>query len=78
MIDMLEARDLMKMVQKLSPVYRLVFNLHVLEGMKHKEIALLLGITEGTSKSNLADARRALQKLINGQAKMDQVQNQAI
>jgi RNA polymerase sigma-70 factor (ECF subfamily) len=40
----------------------MVFNLYVLEGFKHKEIAQLLGISEGTSKSNLADARAILQK----------------
>jgi len=55
-------KDLMALVQKLPPAYRLVFNLYVFEGMKHKEIAEALKITEGTSKSNLYDARLILQR----------------
>jgi RNA polymerase sigma-70 factor (ECF subfamily) len=39
----------------------MVFNLYVFEGLKHREIAELLNITEGTSKSNLFDARKILQ-----------------
>lgn len=58
-------KELLKMVQELPPVYRLVFNLYVFEGMKHKEIAAHLGISEGTSKSNLFDARAILQKAVN-------------
>jgi RNA polymerase sigma-70 factor (ECF subfamily) len=52
------------MIQLLPPAYRMVFNLHVFEGMKHKEIAKHLGISEGTSKSNLYDARMILQKRV--------------
>lgn len=55
-------KDLLALVQKLPPAYRLVFNLYVFEGMKHKEIAEKLKITEGTSKSNLYDARLILQR----------------
>ena len=55
-------KDLMALVQKLPPAYRLVFNLYVFEGLKHKEIAEALKITEGTSKSNLYDARLILQR----------------
>jgi RNA polymerase sigma-70 factor (ECF subfamily) len=54
-------KELVKLVQTLSQAYRLVFNLYVFEGMKHREIAESLGISESTSKSNLADARRILQ-----------------
>jgi len=61
-IEILEAKELVKLVQELTPGYRMVFNLYVLEGMKHREIAELLGISEGTSKSNLADARVILQR----------------
>jgi RNA polymerase sigma-70 factor (ECF subfamily) len=61
-IELLEAKELVKLVQELTPGYRMVFNLYVLEGMKHREIAELLGISEGTSKSNLADARIILQR----------------
>jgi len=60
----LEAKELIKLVQQLPPVYRMIFNLFVFEGMKHREIAGLLGISEGTSKSNLSDARAILQKMI--------------
>jgi len=61
-----EAKYLLNLVHQLPPVYRIVFNLYVFEGMKHKEIAIALGIAEGTSKSNLHDARLILQKqLVN-------------
>ncbi len=52
------------MVKQLPPAYRMVFNLYVFEGIKHREIAELLHISEGTSKSNLSDARYLLQKSI--------------
>ncbi len=60
----LKAQDLLKMVQQLSPGYRNVFNLYVIEGYPHKEIAKMLDISEGTSKSQLARARSILQKMI--------------
>ncbi|MCD4695417.1 MAG: RNA polymerase sigma factor [Bacteroidales bacterium] len=63
-IDELSAKDLLKMVGELSPQYRLVFNLYAIEGYSHHEIAEMLGISEGTSKSNLARARYVLQKKI--------------
>ena len=66
-IELLEAKELVSMVQRLTPGYRIVFNLYALEGMKHREIAQLLGISEGTSKSNLADARAILQKTLRNQ-----------
>ncbi len=55
-------KDLVKMIQDLSPRYRMVFNLYAVEGYSHKEISEMLGITEGTSKSNLARARAILQR----------------
>jgi RNA polymerase sigma-70 factor (ECF subfamily) len=55
----------MEAIQKLSPAYRTVFNLYVLEDYSHKEIADLLGISEGTSKSNLAKAKMNLQRMLN-------------
>jgi RNA polymerase sigma-70 factor (ECF subfamily) len=58
----LATKDLLLLVQSLPPVYRIVFNLYVFEGMKHREIATLLDISEGTSKSNLSDAKIWLQK----------------
>src|SRR5215831_18658464 len=68
-IDILEAKELVKLVQDLTPGYRMVFNLYVLEGMKHREIAELLGISEGTSKSNLADSRIILQRQLEALSK---------
>ena len=64
-IENLAAQDLMKMVQKLSPGYRTVFNLYVIEGYSHKEIGKMLNISDGTSKSQLARARYLLQKMVN-------------
>lgn len=58
------AEEILAMVQKLSPAYKMVFNLYVIEGYSHKEVGKLLGISEGTSKSNLAKARAKLQKMI--------------
>ena len=51
---------LLKLIQELPDRYRLSFNLYVLDGYSHKEIAEILGISEGTSKSNLARAKMAL------------------
>ncbi|MDB4075111.1 RNA polymerase sigma factor [Crocinitomicaceae bacterium] len=51
-------------VQNLSPAYRAVFNLHVMEEYTHKEIAEILGISEGTSKSNLSKAKMNLQRTL--------------
>jgi RNA polymerase sigma-70 factor (ECF subfamily) len=70
-IEQLEAKELVRLVQCLTPAYRMVFNLFVLEGMKHREIAELLGISEGTSKSNLAAARVILQKALAAKNPVD-------
>jgi len=61
-LSRLGIKELLQLVQGLPTTYRLVFNLYVFEGMKHKEISKMLGISEGTSKSNLHDARAILQK----------------
>ncbi|MUP45176.1 RNA polymerase sigma factor [Gramella sp. BOM4] len=58
---------LLECVQSLPDRYRQVFNLYVMDGYSHKEIAELLKISEGTSKSNLARARKALQERIEKQ-----------
>ena len=60
----LQAEELLALLQTLPPGYRTVFNLYALEGYSHPEIAELLGITEGTSKSQLSKARAMLQKRI--------------
>ena len=57
-------KELMCLVKDLPPAYRMVFNLHVIEGYSHPEIAKMLGITTGTSKSNLSKARAHLQKAL--------------
>ncbi|MGI8893350.1 MAG: RNA polymerase sigma factor [Bacteroidia bacterium] len=63
-LQKIEANELMEMIQKLPPYCRIVFNLFVFDGLKHKEIAEELRITEGTSKSHLSDARAILKKAI--------------
>ncbi len=63
-IDNISGKEMIQMVQALSQAYRIVFNLFYFEGYKHKEIAEMLGVQEGTSKSNLAQAKRILQNAI--------------
>ncbi|MGL6266893.1 MAG: RNA polymerase sigma factor [Chitinophagaceae bacterium] len=65
--EKLALKDLVKLIQTLSPGYRTVFNLYVVEGYTHREIAEMMGISEGTSKSQLARAKAILQNLINNQ-----------
>lgn len=60
----LKAELAMEAIQRLSPAYRTVFSLYVLEDYSHKEIAAKLGISEGTSKSNLAKAKMNLQRIL--------------
>lgn len=64
-LDRLAEKDIIALIQQLSPGYRTVFNLYVIEGYGHKEIASMLGISEGTSKSQLARAKSVLQKMVN-------------
>jgi RNA polymerase sigma-70 factor (ECF subfamily) len=63
-LDDLAAKDIMALVQELSPGYRTVFNMYVVEGYTHKEIADILGISEGTSKSQLSRAKVILQDMV--------------
>jgi len=53
-----------KLVQDLPDKMRMVFNLYIIEGFSHKEIAEMMNVTEGTTKSNLHDARKILQQKI--------------
>ena len=55
----------MAVINQLPEGYRLVFNMYVLEGYSHKEIGELLGIAEGTSKSQLAKAKVFLKKVLS-------------
>lgn len=64
-LENLEAEDLLQLVQDLPTGYRTVFNLYAIEGYSHSEIAGLLGISEGTSKSQLSRARSILQERFN-------------
>ena len=57
-------QEILAAIRKLSPAYRTVFNLYVIEGYPHKEIAENLGITESTSRSNLVKARMKLQEIL--------------
>lgn len=63
-IARLSLDEVLLLVQQLPPTYRLVFNLYVIEGYKHHEIAGQLEISIGTSKSNLSKARAKLRQLI--------------
>jgi RNA polymerase sigma factor (sigma-70 family) len=63
-LDLLDAKDIISIVNELSPGYKAVFNMHIIEGYSHKEIAGILGITEGTSKSQLARAKGVLKKMV--------------
>lgn len=61
--DRIQQQEIYRLLQLLPPGYRMVFNLHVLEDLTHPEIAKKLGISEGTSKSNLSKARKQLKQL---------------
>jgi RNA polymerase sigma factor (sigma-70 family) len=63
-IDKMAYDEIIGIVQKLSPTYRTVFNLYVIDGLKHEEIAERLNISVGTSKSNLAKAKNNVQKML--------------
>lgn len=63
-LDSLAERDILALIRDLSPGYRTVFNLYVVEGYSHREIGELLNISEGTSKSQLARAKAILQKRV--------------
>lgn len=60
-LEDINAQELLAIIAELSPQYKLIFNLYAIEGYTHKEIASQLGISEGTSKSNLSRARSILQ-----------------
>ncbi len=66
-LDHLSAEELLALIAKLSPQYRIVFSLYVVEGFKHEEISSQLGITVGASKSNLSKAKSNLRKMLENQ-----------
>jgi RNA polymerase sigma factor (sigma-70 family) len=63
-LDKLAEKDIIQLVQQLSPGYRTVFNMYVIEGYTHRQIAEALNISEGTSKSQLSRAKMILQDLV--------------
>lgn len=60
----LSYNELLGLIQELSPTYRMVFNLYVIDGFAHEEIAKKLGISIGSSKSNLSRARENLRQML--------------
>ncbi|MCT8339412.1 sigma-70 family RNA polymerase sigma factor [Flavobacteriaceae bacterium TK19130] len=69
--DSVPLKFLLEIIQELPERYRLVFSMYVLDGYTHKEIAELLGISDGTSKSNLARARNILKEKIEAYQQKD-------
>lgn len=63
-LDILSYKEIITAIRQLSPAYRTVFNLFVIEGLTHEEIANQLGISVGSSKSNLSKARENLRKIL--------------
>ncbi len=63
-MQQLEAKQIMQLIEKLPVGYRTVFNLFAVEGYSHKEISEMMGIDEGTSRSQLAKARKSLQEML--------------
>jgi RNA polymerase sigma factor (sigma-70 family) len=68
-ISQCSEQEILQTIQQLSPAYRAVFNLYVIEGYSHKEIGDMLGITESTSRSNLVKARMKLQAMLTARMK---------
>lgn len=69
--DQLSAEDLLKKIQKLPVGYRTVFNLYAIEGYTHKEIAKLLNLSVGTSKSQFSRARLFLTRMIKEELELE-------
>lgn len=74
-LDKLSYDEIIRFIQELSPAYRMVLNLFIVEGYSHEEIADRLGISIGTSKSNLAKARKQLQKILFKQNQVKEIKN---
>ncbi len=66
-LEQLQATDITRMIEKLPTGYRTVFNLFIVEGYAHKEIAKMLGISENTSKTQLKKARNYLMNNMNNE-----------
>ena len=70
-IDILAYKEIIEAIRLLSPGYRAVFNLFVIEGLSHEEISKKLGISVGASKSNLSKARDNLRKLLQNKSQFN-------
>jgi len=71
-----QSKMILEAIQELSPAYQAVFNLYVIEDYAHKEIAEILEISEGTSKSNLSKAKANLQKILMNKKEFNATFNQ--
>ncbi|MDZ4758117.1 MAG: RNA polymerase sigma factor [Bacteroidota bacterium] len=69
-IDSMSVAEVMDLVKKLPDGYKQIFNLYAIEGYKHYEIGEMLGISEGTSKSQYARAKKSLQEMIEPKQRM--------
>lgn len=74
-VDKLSYDEIIRAIQDLSPGYRTVLNLFIIEGLSHEEIAEKLDISTGTSKSNLSKARKQLQKILFKQNEIQVTKN---
>lgn len=74
-LDRISYEEIIRSIQDLTPGYRTVFNLFIIEGFTHEEISEKIGISIGTSKSNLAKARRQLQKILFQQNQIQVTKN---
>ena len=62
--DMISYDEIIRAIRELSPAYRTVLNMFIVDGFSHEEISSQLGIAVGTSKSNLSKARQQLQNIL--------------
>ncbi len=69
-LDMISHDEIIRAIKELSPAYRTVLNLFIIDGFSHEEISNQLGISIGTSKSNLSKARQQLQKILKKDKKI--------
>jgi len=76
--DKLSYKEIMMAVKQLSPAYKMVFNLHVIDGLSHEEVGKLLGISAGTSKSNLSKAKEHLRSILEQKMNYNKEHNATI
>lgn len=74
-LDRISYDEIIAAIQQLSPAYRIVLNMFIIDGFTHEEIAQQLGISVGTSKSNLFKARQQLQQILKNENKIQIAKN---